>query len=92
MRDEIIFFDNSGLTRLFEERDGDRAALVAGLRTLGTLRVSALNVYETARTPSEEVRFAKLHFYREVGGNASPVTLWHSSPHARAATAMEAAA
>jgi|GEM_PF-6650983 len=73
MGDEIIFFDNSGLTRLFEERDTDRAALVAGLRTLGTPRVSALNVYETARTPSEEVRFAKLHFYREVGGDAAPV-------------------
>jgi hypothetical protein len=73
MGDEVIFFDNSGLTRLFEEPDTDRVALVAALRTLGTLQISALNVYETARTPHQALRSAKLHFYRELGRDAAPV-------------------
>ncbi len=68
-----VFFDNSALTRLFDENATDRPALLAGLRTLGKLRLSALNVYETARTPEPKVRVAKLRFFAEVAGGVTPL-------------------
>jgi hypothetical protein len=68
-----ILFDNSALSRLVEESDGDRAALVAGLRTLGRLRLTALNVVETARTTDAELRFRKLRFYQSVSKTVAPI-------------------
>lgn len=69
----FIFFDNSGLTRLFEENGDDREALLAGLRTLGELRLSALNVYETAKTPDRQLRLDKLRFYARVASGVPPL-------------------
>jgi hypothetical protein len=70
--DEIIF-DNSALSRLVEETENDRKALLAGLRTLGVLHVTALNVVETAKTNDNELRLRKLAFYREVAGTVAPI-------------------
>src|SRR6185295_15647798 len=71
--DNQILFDNSALSRLVEESDVDRTALLAGLRTLGTLRVTALNVLETAKTPDPQLRMAKLRFYNEIAGTVAPL-------------------
>jgi hypothetical protein len=70
-----ILFDNSALSRLVEENDIDRNALVAGLRTLGTLRITSLNVLETARTPDADLRNGKLNFYRELSGTIAPMNV-----------------
>lgn len=72
MANEILF-DNSALSRLVEETDSDRTALVAGLRILGTLRVTALNVLESAKTPDPELRTRKLRFYKEITGTVAPM-------------------
>lgn len=68
-----IFFDNSALSRIVEEPEPDRTALVAGLRTLGTLRVSSLNVLETVKTPDDALRETKLRFYKSVAGSVAPI-------------------
>ena len=70
---EEIFFDNSALSRLVEETDFDRHALIAGLRTIGVLRVSSLNVLETARTFDVPLRLRKLRIYKEITGNVAPM-------------------
>lgn len=68
-----IFFDNSALSRIVEEPDTDRKALLAGLQILGILRVSSLNVLETARTPDDSLREKKLKFYKSVAGSIAPI-------------------
>jgi len=73
MPKELLIFDNSALSRLFEEAERDRSALLNGLRVFGTPWISALNVYETARTPSADLRHAKLRFYGEVSGDIPPI-------------------
>jgi hypothetical protein len=73
MGQKLVFFDNSALTRIFEMSAGDRSVLVTGLKVLGGLRVTALNVYETARTPATAVRVSKLRFYREVSEGVPPI-------------------
>lgn len=73
MPKELLIFDNSALSRLFEEPERDRLALLTGLRILGMPWISALNVYETARTPGVALRHAKLRFYAEVSGDIPPI-------------------
>lgn len=72
---EVIFFDNSALSRLVDADDVDRKALVAGLKTLGILRISALNVIETARTPDRDLRTRKLKFYKELTRTVAPMNV-----------------
>ncbi len=72
MKEEIVF-DNSALSRIVEETESDRKALIAGLRTIGVLRVSSLNVLETARTSDVTLRLRKLRIYKEITGNVAPM-------------------
>lgn len=68
-----VLFDNSALSRLFEEPEPERAALVAGLRSLGRLRLTVPNVLESAQIPDDAGRARKLNFYHHVGGSAAPL-------------------
>ena len=43
----VVSFDTSGIDRLERELPGDRDALLAGLKTLGFVRVTGLNVAES---------------------------------------------
>jgi len=68
-----IFFDNSALSRLVEEADADRAAIIGRLRAIGTPRISELNVIETARTSDAAVRTRKLELYKDLTGSVAPM-------------------
>lgn len=68
-----IFFDNSALSRIVEESEVDRGALIAALRTLGIPRISELNVLETARTTDPALRMEKLRIYKELTGAVAPM-------------------
>jgi hypothetical protein len=68
-----IFFDNSALSRLVEESDTTRAAILDALHRLGTPRISELNVIETARTTDVAIRRRKLEIYKELTGSVAPM-------------------
>lgn len=67
-----IIFDNSPLSRLLEETAADRYALLSGLRTFAVLRVTGMNVVETANIQNRKQRTEKLRFLGEVAGSVNP--------------------
>jgi hypothetical protein len=66
MKHLTIIFDNSPLSRLMEESEQDRKAILAGLRVVGSLRVTGMNVIETIQIPDRELRTAKLRLLHDV--------------------------
>jgi hypothetical protein len=67
-----IVFDNSPLSRLLEEAERDRNAMLRGLRTYAILRVTGMNVIETANITDDSQREAKLRLLKEITGAVNP--------------------
>jgi hypothetical protein len=67
-----IVFDNSPLSRLLEESESDRAAILAGLRTFAVLRVTGMNVIETIQIPGRELRLAKFSLLKDLMRAVNP--------------------
>jgi hypothetical protein len=67
-----IVFDNSPLSRLLEESERDRDAILAGLRTFAVLRVTGMNVIETMQIPGRDLRATKLRLLRNLTDAFNP--------------------
>ena len=67
-----IVFDNSPLSRLLEESERDRDAILTGLRTFAILRVTGMNVIETIQVPNRDLRMTKLRLLKELTRAVNP--------------------
>jgi hypothetical protein len=67
-----IVLDSSALSRIYELPSLDRSAVLTGLRVLGHIHVTTVNVLEAAMHPDPNERAQKLTFYKELTGISSP--------------------
>lgn len=67
-----IIFDNSPLSRLLEETPADRDAILKGLRTFALLRVTGMNVIETANIQDSAMRTEKIRLLCEITKTMEP--------------------
>jgi hypothetical protein len=67
-----LVLDSSALSRIYELSSRDRSAVLTGLRVLGHLHVTTVNVLEAAMHPDPTERAQKLRFYTDLTGAISP--------------------
>jgi len=80
----VFLFDTSGVNRLHDDPASE--AIVAGLIGTNTVRVSALNVVEAARTPDPGRRLSLLRLLKRMTGGDRPLEM----PNTLARRAMTA--
>lgn len=68
----VISFDTSGIDRLERESEIDRTALIAGLKTLGVVRVTGMNVLESLSIRGDH-RNRRLALLAELTGEFNPL-------------------
>lgn len=68
----VISFDTSGIDRMERECQTDRKALIAGLKTLGTVRVTGMNVSESLSIQGDHRR-RRLELLAELTGEFNPL-------------------
>lgn len=68
-----LALDSSALTEIFGLPPSDRDAVIAGLRTIGRIRITTVNILEAAGHQSETARGQKLRWYRELTGEVNPL-------------------
>lgn len=69
---KTIIFDNSPLSRLIDESERDRNAILCGLKAFALLRITGMNVIESANIQDSTSRISKLRLLGEITGAVEP--------------------
>src|SRR5581483_10082220 len=70
-----VALDSSALTEIFSLPPKDRDAVITGLRTIGRIRITSINIVEAAAHANTSARDDKLAFYAKLTGDLNPIDL-----------------
>lgn len=70
-----LALDSSALTEIYALKAPDRNAVITGLRTIGRIRITSVNIFEAAGHQNDDARQEKLRFYQDLTGEMNPLDL-----------------